>query len=61
MNVVILDTGCANLASVAYAVKRLGYNPVVSRDTNTILQADKVFLPGLVLLAQPWKSSLNVN
>ncbi|WIE07079.1 MULTISPECIES: imidazole glycerol phosphate synthase subunit HisH [Providencia] len=47
MNVVILDTGCANLASVAYAVKRLGYNPVVSRDTNTILQADKVFLPGV--------------
>ncbi|AXH62285.1 imidazole glycerol phosphate synthase subunit HisH [Providencia huaxiensis] len=47
MNVVILDTGCANLASVAYAVKRLGYDPVVSRDTNTILQADKVFLPGV--------------
>ncbi|KLN47142.1 imidazole glycerol phosphate synthase [Providencia rettgeri] len=47
MNVVILDTGCANLASVAYAVQRLGYNPVVSRDTNTILQADKVFLPGV--------------
>lgn len=46
MNVVILDTGCANLASVAYAVKRLGYNPVVSRDTNTILQADKVFCRG---------------
>lgn len=47
MNVVILDTGCANLASVAYAVKRLGYDPMVSRDTNTILQADKVFLPGV--------------
>ncbi|MEX6313188.1 imidazole glycerol phosphate synthase subunit HisH [Providencia manganoxydans] len=47
MNVVILDTGCANLSSVAYAVKRLGYNPQISRDTNTILQADKVFLPGV--------------
>ncbi|MCF3191243.1 imidazole glycerol phosphate synthase subunit HisH, partial [Pseudomonas aeruginosa] len=47
MNVVILDTGCANLASVAYAVKRLGYDPVISRETNTILQADKVFLPGV--------------
>lgn len=47
MNVIILDTGCANLASVAYAVKRLGYNPQISRDTNTILQADKVFLPGV--------------
>ncbi len=48
MNVVILDTGCANLASVAYAVKRLGYNPVVSRDTNTIYKLTKS-LPGLVL------------
>ncbi|MBP6120959.1 MULTISPECIES: imidazole glycerol phosphate synthase subunit HisH [Providencia] len=47
MKVVILDTGCANLASVAYAVKRLGYDPIISRDTNTILQADKVFLPGV--------------
>ncbi|MTC44473.1 imidazole glycerol phosphate synthase subunit HisH [Providencia sp. wls1922] len=47
MKVVILDTGCANLASVAYAVKRLGYDPIVSRDTNTILQADRVFLPGV--------------
>ena len=47
MNVVILDTGCANLSSVAYAVKRLGYEPIVSRDTNTILHADKVFLPGV--------------
>lgn len=47
MNVVILDTGCANLSSVAYAIKRLGYEPLISRDTNTILQADKVFLPGV--------------
>lgn len=32
MDVVILDTGCANLASVAYAIKRLGYEPSVSRE-----------------------------
>lgn len=32
MNMVILDTGCANLASVTYAVRRLGYDPVVIRD-----------------------------
>jgi len=31
MNVVILDTGCANLSSVKYAVQRLGYEPDVSR------------------------------
>ncbi|AWH87572.1 imidazole glycerol phosphate synthase subunit HisH [Limnobaculum parvum] len=47
MEVVILDTGCANLASVAYAVKRLGYDPVVSRDPDIVLRSDKLFLPGV--------------
>ncbi|MGL9721705.1 imidazole glycerol phosphate synthase subunit HisH [Symbiopectobacterium sp.] len=47
MNVVILDTGCANLASVTYAVRRLGYDPVVSRDPEVVLRADKLFLPGV--------------
>lgn len=47
MNVVILDTGCANLASVTYAVRRLGYDPVVSRDAEVVLRADKLFLPGV--------------
>ncbi len=32
MNVVILDTGCANLNSVKSAISRHGYDPVVSRD-----------------------------
>ncbi|WP_213991126.1 imidazole glycerol phosphate synthase subunit HisH [Sodalis sp. dw_96] len=47
MNVVILDTGCANLFSVTAAVRRLGYQPVVSRETDTVLRADKLFLPGV--------------
>lgn len=47
MNVVILDTGCANLASVNYAVQRLGYQPEVSRDPEIVLRADKLFLPGV--------------
>ncbi|WP_127959407.1 imidazole glycerol phosphate synthase subunit HisH [Serratia microhaemolytica] len=47
MNVVILDTGCANLASVTYAVQRLGYQPQVSRDAEIIQRADKLFLPGV--------------
>lgn len=47
MKVVILDTGCANLASVAYAVKRLGYDPIVSYEKNVVLSADKLFLPGV--------------
>lgn len=47
MNVVILDTGCANLSSVTYAVQRLGYQPEVSRDPAIVLRADKLFLPGV--------------
>lgn len=47
MKVVILDTGCANLSSVAYAVQRLGYQPEVSRAPEKIEQADKLLLPGV--------------
>ncbi|RLM20013.1 imidazole glycerol phosphate synthase, glutamine amidotransferase subunit [Brenneria alni] len=47
MKVVILDTGCANLSSVNYAVQRLGYQPIVSRESEVVLHADKLFLPGV--------------
>ncbi|SFU26874.1 imidazole glycerol phosphate synthase subunit HisH [Xenorhabdus koppenhoeferi] len=47
MNVVILDTGCANLASVTYAVQRLGCQPIVSLDTEIVCSADKLLLPGV--------------
>ncbi|MDC9598251.1 imidazole glycerol phosphate synthase subunit HisH [Xenorhabdus anantnagensis] len=47
MNVVILDTGCANLASVTYAIRRLGYKPIVSLDADIVRTADKLFLPGV--------------
>lgn len=47
MNVVILDTGCANLNSVKSAIGRHGYEPMVSRDPEVVLRADKLFLPGV--------------
>ncbi|CAO96398.1 imidazole glycerol phosphate synthase subunit HisH [Erwinia tasmaniensis] len=47
MDVVILDTGCANLSSVKWAVQRLGYQPVVSKEADIVLNADKLFLPGV--------------
>lgn len=47
MNVAILDTGCANLLSVKSSIVRLGYDPVVSRDADVVLRADKLFLPGV--------------
>ncbi|MCW7549530.1 imidazole glycerol phosphate synthase subunit HisH [Photorhabdus sp. APURE] len=47
MKVVILDTGCANLASIAYAIQKLGYQPEISQEATTILAADKLLLPGV--------------
>lgn len=47
MKIVILDTGCANLASVKYAVERLGYRPIISLDPDVVLNCDKLFLPGV--------------
>lgn len=45
--VVIVDTGCANLASLRLALERLGHQPVISGDRQMIQAADKVLLPGV--------------
>jgi len=47
MNLVIVDTGCANLASVKFAFDRLGVDAAITHDADTILSADKVILPGV--------------
>lgn len=47
MNLVIVDTGCANLASVTYAFERLGVQAVVSDAADIIRGAEKVVLPGV--------------
>lgn len=47
MKLVIIDTGCANLASVRMAFERLGVTPQVSRDADVIAAADKLVLPGV--------------
>jgi glutamine amidotransferase len=44
---VIVDTGCANLASVKFAVERLGYPVTITDDVALIQSADKVILPGV--------------
>lgn len=44
---VIIDTGCANISSVKFAVERLGTPVIVSDQKHVIEQADKVFLPGV--------------
>lgn len=45
--IVIVDTSCANLTSVRFALNRLGVEPVISDDPETISSAEKVFLPGV--------------
>ena len=47
MNIVIIDTGCANLSSVRFAIERLDYSVTVSKDPAILQQADKLFLPGV--------------
>ncbi|EKF6474900.1 imidazole glycerol phosphate synthase subunit HisH, partial [Vibrio parahaemolyticus] len=45
--VVIIDTGCANVSSVKFAIQRLGYGVTISKDPQVVLSADKLFLPGV--------------
>lgn len=46
-NFVIVDTGCANLSSVKFAVERLGYQITITDNIELIKQADKVIFPGV--------------
>ncbi|RJG42508.1 imidazole glycerol phosphate synthase subunit HisH [Motilimonas pumila] len=46
-NIVIIDTGCANLSSVKFAIERLGYQVIVSKEPSVLQSADKLFLPGV--------------
>lgn len=47
MEVVIVDSGGANLASLRYAFERLGARSRVSADGSTIASAERVVLPGV--------------
>lgn len=44
---VIVDTGCANLSSVLFAIKRLGFDAQITDDISKISAAEKVILPGV--------------
>lgn len=46
-NIVIVDTGCANLSSVKFAIERLGYQVTITDDIAQIKSADKVIFPGV--------------
>ncbi|HAS61498.1 MAG TPA: imidazole glycerol phosphate synthase subunit HisH [Vibrio sp.] len=54
--VVIIDTGCANVSSVKFAIERLGCEVVISKDPQVVLAADKLFLPGVGTASEAMKN-----
>ncbi|HEC1538875.1 TPA: imidazole glycerol phosphate synthase subunit HisH [Campylobacter upsaliensis] len=47
MKLYIIDTACANLASLKFSLERLAYKAEISRDLKELEKADKLFLPGV--------------
>ncbi|HEA22772.1 MAG TPA: imidazole glycerol phosphate synthase subunit HisH [Pricia antarctica] len=47
MKIVIIDYGAGNIQSIKFAIKRLGYEAVLSDDAQEIENADKVIFPGV--------------
>src|ERR1700733_8187593 len=43
----IVDYGLGNLASVAGAIEKLGFEPVMSSDAEVLSRAEKLILPGV--------------
>jgi glutamine amidotransferase len=54
--IAIIKYNGGNTMSVMNAVKKLGYDPIVTDDAETILQADKVILPGVGEASSAMKS-----
>ena len=47
MKIVIINYGAGNIQSIKFAIKRLGYEAVLSHDIEEIQSADKVIFPGV--------------
>lgn len=47
MKIVIIDYGAGNIQSIMFAIKRLGFEAVLSNDADEIRNADKVVFPGV--------------
>ncbi|APQ18904.1 imidazole glycerol phosphate synthase subunit HisH [Maribacter hydrothermalis] len=45
--IVIINYGAGNIQSIKFAIKRLGYEAVLSNDVSEIKHADKVIFPGV--------------
>ncbi|QJC37242.1 imidazole glycerol phosphate synthase subunit HisH [Enterobacteriaceae endosymbiont of Donacia thalassina] len=47
MKIIILDTSCGNFYSLKSTIKKVGFNSEITNNKNKILNADKIFLPGV--------------
>ncbi|MCK0157880.1 imidazole glycerol phosphate synthase subunit HisH [Cellulophaga sp. F20128] len=47
MKIVIINYGAGNIQSIKFAIKRLGFEAVLTDDVNEIIAADKVIFPGV--------------
>lgn len=47
MKLYIIDTACANLASLKFSLERLGFRTEISKEIKELEKADKLFLPGV--------------
>lgn len=47
MTLALIDTSTANIASVRFALERLGRVPILARDPDEARHADKLILPGV--------------
>jgi len=47
MKIALIDYGAGNVQSVKYAVNRLGFDPILTKDHDVIKSADKVIFPGV--------------
>ena len=46
MKIAVIDYKAGNIRSVIFALERLGVQPILTDDAETILSADKVIFPG---------------
>ena len=47
MKIALIDYGAGNVQSVKYAVNRLGFEPILTKDHDVIKSDDKVIFPGV--------------
>lgn len=59
--VTVIDYGLGNLRSVAGAVKKLGYDVVLSSKAEDIIHAEKLILPGVGAFGDGMRNILNMG